>query len=44
MHGYAALLGLGITLIKNQIVANNPKVKKTILEWIFLSLRRLINR
>jgi hypothetical protein len=31
IHGYPALLGFGITLIKNQIVEAIPKKKKMIL-------------
>ncbi len=44
IHGYAALLGLGITLTRNQIVADIPEIKKMSfagilnLEILFLNL------
>jgi hypothetical protein len=38
MHGYVALWGLGITLIRNQIVEARPKIKKEILTLIFFPI------
>ena len=37
IQGYAALLGLGITLIKNQIVDASPNAIKVILAGILLN-------
>ena len=39
MQGYAARLGLGITLNKNQVVARNPRIKKSNPGGIFLAFR-----
>jgi len=34
MQGYVALLGFGITRIKNQMVDPTPKIKNTIFVWL----------